>query len=136
MISPTIDTIRLFLHVLSACIWVGGQITLAGLVPTLRRHAPTILPYVAQAFARLAWPAFGLAVFTGMWSIVELDPAQQGSAFTVTFAFKVLLVAIAAMATLAHSRSDKKVIIALGGAIGLISSLSALFLGTLLAAGH
>jgi hypothetical protein len=31
------DTIRLFLHVLAATIWVGGQIVLAALVPILRR---------------------------------------------------------------------------------------------------
>jgi hypothetical protein len=34
------DTIRLFLHVLAATIWVGGQITLAALVPLLRRFGP------------------------------------------------------------------------------------------------
>lgn len=31
------DTIRLFLHVLAATIWVGGQITLAALVPVSTR---------------------------------------------------------------------------------------------------
>jgi len=32
--------IRLFLHVLGATVWVGGQLTLAGLVPGLRRVSP------------------------------------------------------------------------------------------------
>ena len=32
MLSPTATTVRLFLHVLAACVWVGGQLTLAGLV--------------------------------------------------------------------------------------------------------
>jgi len=27
--------IRLSLHVLAACVWVGGQLVLAGLVPTV-----------------------------------------------------------------------------------------------------
>jgi putative copper export protein len=136
MISPDIDSLRLYLHVLSISVWVGGQITLAGLVPTIRQHSPQTLPFVARAFARLAWPAFFLAVFTGMWSIFDLDPSQQGSAFTVTFAVKFLLIVAGAIATLAHSRSDKKVVIALGGAIGLLTSLIAMFLGILLAAGH
>jgi len=33
------ETIRLFLHVLAATVWVGGQITLAALVPALRGAA-------------------------------------------------------------------------------------------------
>ena len=33
MLSPTWDTVRLTLHTLAATIWVGGQFTLAGLVP-------------------------------------------------------------------------------------------------------
>jgi len=31
------ETVRLFLHVLAATVWVGGQLTLAALVPALRR---------------------------------------------------------------------------------------------------
>src|SRR5664279_3639714 len=36
MLTPSWDTLRLFLHVLAATIWVGGQLTLAPLVPTFR----------------------------------------------------------------------------------------------------
>ena len=36
MLPVTWATVRLFLHVLAASVWVGGQITLAGLVPGLR----------------------------------------------------------------------------------------------------
>ncbi len=42
MLSVNWDTIRLFLHVLAATIWVGGQITLAALVPVLRRAGTQI----------------------------------------------------------------------------------------------
>ena len=37
MLGVTWDTIRLFLHVLAATVWVGGQLTLAALVPVLRK---------------------------------------------------------------------------------------------------
>ena len=33
MLSPTAETFRLFLHVISAAIWVGGQFVVAGIVP-------------------------------------------------------------------------------------------------------
>ena len=36
MLPVTVDTIRVTLHVLAATVWVGGQITLAGLLPTWR----------------------------------------------------------------------------------------------------
>jgi putative copper export protein len=37
MLAVRWDTVRLFLHVLAATVWVGGQITLVALVPVLRR---------------------------------------------------------------------------------------------------
>ena len=37
MLAVSWDTIRVFLHVLAATIWVGGQLVLAALVPVLRR---------------------------------------------------------------------------------------------------
>jgi len=40
VLSPDADTLRLFLHVLGATLWVGGQLTLAPLVPALREVSP------------------------------------------------------------------------------------------------
>jgi len=37
MLSPTLDTFRTVLHLLGAAVWVGGQIAMAGVVPSLRR---------------------------------------------------------------------------------------------------
>mgnify|MGYP000947335284 CR=1 FL=1 len=74
MLGPNLSMIRLFLHVLAATIWVGGQIVLAGAVPALRAKGLDMAPrIVAKAYARLAWPAFGVLVLTGMWNLVEVD---------------------------------------------------------------
>ena len=78
MIRPTSTTIRLFLHVVAACIWVGGQFTLAGLVGPLRRQVPEATKVAARAFNRIAWPAFGVLVLTGIWNLAVLDMNRDG----------------------------------------------------------
>ena len=40
VLAVHLATVRLFLHVLAATVWVGGQLTLAGLVPGLRAISP------------------------------------------------------------------------------------------------
>ena len=63
MLSVSWDTIRLFLHVLAATIWVGGQITLAALVPVLRRLGapgpayplPLAPPFALPLAPRFPW---------------------------------------------------------------------------------
>lgn len=47
-------TIRLFLHVLPATIWVGGQVTLAALVPVLRRAGTDIPRATVRRFSQVA----------------------------------------------------------------------------------
>ena len=63
---------RLFLHVLSASVWVGGQLVLMAIVPTLRTIGPDAPKRVARAFGRIAWPAFAIAVVTGLWNVFAL----------------------------------------------------------------
>src|SRR5262245_38368653 len=58
MLAVSWDTIRLFLHILAATVWVGGQITLAALVPVLRRLGTEIPRAAARRFNQVAWPAF------------------------------------------------------------------------------
>src|SRR5205809_697088 len=79
VLHPSIDTVRIFLHVLAATIWVGGQLTLAGLVPTLRTEAPDAVVPAARRFALLAWPAFAVLVITGVWNLVEVDVAAPST---------------------------------------------------------
>ena len=58
-LADSLTTIRLSLHVLAACVWVGGQIVMLGLLPDVRRlggEAQEVLP-LAEAVARLATEA-------------------------------------------------------------------------------
>jgi putative copper export protein len=135
VLNPTSDTIRLFLHVLAAAVWVGGQIVLAGLVPRLRRESPPTTRIAARAFGAVAWPAFLLLFATGMWSIVDLGLSEQSTEYQATVAVHLVLAVVAAASAAIHSLGRSKLALALGGAIGLLTSLGALFVGMLLRTG-
>lgn len=132
MISPTLDSLRIFLHLMGVAVWIGGQIVLAGIVPSLRSVAPDAMKTVAQGFARIAWPAFILVVFTGMWGLGSVDMSNESSQYMVTFAVKMLLVGIAVIATLIHSQGTSKATKGIGGAASLLTSLLAAFAGILM----
>jgi putative copper export protein len=108
MLPVHVATVRLFLHVLAAAVWVGGQLTLAGLLPAVRKLGPDAPRSVARAFNRVAWPAFGVLVATGIWNVAAAAPSGD-TAYDATLALKIVVVVVA------------------GGALG------ALFLGVLLA---
>jgi putative copper export protein len=135
MLSPTADTIRLFLHVLAASVWVGGQIVLAGLVPSLRRAHPDATKVAATAFARVAWPAFAVVVITGVWNLADIDVANTTTTYQITLFVKIALAIASGAAAAIHQVGRSKVALAVGGAIGLIAALGAMFCGYLLTTG-
>ena len=132
MLSPTADSIRLFLHVLGASIWVGGQIVLGGLVPKLRKVAPESLKVAANAYARIAWPAFAVVFVTGMWNILDIKVGDMSTDYQVTMFVHVLLAMATAIFAVIHSVGKTKLALALGGAFGLLTSLGAMFVGIML----
>ena len=132
MLSVSWDTIRLFLHVLAATIWVGGQITLAALVPVLRRLGTEIPRAAARRFNQVAWPAFGVLIITGIWNIAAVRSQIHGS-YETTLIVKLVVVAISGVAAALHDRARSTRWLAIFGALTGISALAALFLGILLA---
>lgn len=122
------DSLRVFLHVVAATIWVGGQLTLAGLVPGLRALGPDAPRTVARRFNRIAWPAFAVLVVTGIWNVLELEP-DWDSAYGRTVMVKVLVVTASGLAAFAHARARSKVGLAAFGAVSGLAALGALFLG-------
>jgi putative copper export protein len=51
---------------------VGGQITLAALVPVLRRLGAEIPRAAARRFNQVAWPAFAVLILTGVWNVIAV----------------------------------------------------------------
>ena len=136
MLSPNWTMIRLFLHVLAAAVWVGGQIALAGVVPALRRHGLDMaVKLAARGFARVAWPAFGVVVITGLWNLAEVDVTDTSSAYQKTLLLKIGLAMASGAAAAVHQIGRSKVALAVGGAVGLLGALGAMFCGYLLTAG-
>jgi len=131
MLPVKLDTIRLFLHILAATVWVGGQLTLAGLVPKLRAAGPDVPKVAARAFNRIAWPAFAVLILTGFWNIASVDRPFKG-AYGVTLGVKMLVVAISGMSAYLHTRSKRPIELALWGSVAGTAALIALFLGILL----
>jgi putative copper export protein len=125
-------TVRLFLHVLAATVWVGGQLTLAGLVPVVRRLGPDATRAVARQFDRIAWPAFGVLVATGIWNLLEVDIGDTSIEYQVTVGVKLLFVALTGVGAAAHRAAGSTRVLAVGGAAAAVGAIGALFLGVLL----
>ena len=134
MMTPTAATIRITLHVLAATIWVGGQFTLAGLLPVLRQFDGSA-KLAARAFNRIAWPAFGVLIITGMWNLLAIDVTAQSNSYQVTVLIKIAVAMTAGVAAAAHISASSKLALAVGGAIGAVASVAAVFLGVLLHTG-
>jgi putative copper export protein len=134
MITPTYEWFLLVVHLLGVSVWVGGQITLLVIMKTIRDNSKGLLPLVARRFARASWSALGVTVATGVALVLRVNPTEQGTAYSITLALKLALVFLAVAAVIIHSTSKQRLLIALGGAIGLVASLGSLALGVLLSA--
>lgn len=137
MLPITSDAIRLFLHVLAATVWVGGQIVLAGLVPVVRQSGQEALTATARRFRLIAWPAWGVLLATGLWNLDAVNFSRQPDQWQATVMAKigafVAAGALTAIHTVAGSRHRKALAGASAG-LALLTSLAALLWGVSLRA--
>lgn len=132
-LSPAVTALRLSLHVLGASVWVGGQLVLAGLVPSARRIGPDAARVLANAFARLSWPAYALLLGTGVWNISTFNIGAQSAAWQVVLYLKIAVVLLAGLAALLHSRARSTLGLAVWGSVTALGSVAALVMGIFLA---
>ncbi len=132
MLAVHWDTVRLFLHVLAATIWVGGQLTLAALVPVLRRLGREAPRLAALRFNQVAWSAFAVLIGTGIWNIAAEGDKVHG-AYETTLIVKLIAVALSGLTAALHVRARTPRSLAIYGSLTGLSALGALFLGVLLA---
>jgi putative copper export protein len=133
MLPVTVGDIRLFLHVLGATVWVGGQIVFSALVPVLRRLGNAALKPVARQLTRVLWAGFVLLIVTGIWNLYAVDLGAQSRAYDTTLAIKLAMVALSGIAAWLHMAVAGPRARAAWGATTGITALAALFLGIVLA---
>ena len=131
-LAPALDGFRVSLHVLAATIWVGGQFTMAGLVPAARGLGEGAAKTLARAFGRVQWPAYAVLVATGFWNISAVH-AGQPSAWQAVLGVKIAVVAAAGLSAYLHTRSTTRRGLAVWGAVAGVSSIAALVMGVFLA---
>lgn len=125
---PVLDTVRISLHILAVCVWVGGQLVLAALVPILRDIGGDAPKRAAQRFGQISWPFFGLAVVTGIWNLLDV-PSNTTTEYQITLGIKIVLVLASGSAAFVHTRTSSPAVRGVTGGIGLLAALGALVLG-------
>ena len=83
------------------------------------------------AFNRVAWPAFGVLVVTGVWNVIAVD--DDSDAFQHTLMLKYVLVLASGVTAYVHQRAASRTTMAVFGALTGLSALGALFVGVWLA---
>ena len=132
MLASALDSIRLFLHVGAATLWVGGQLVLAALIPVLRARDPALPRLAAHRYNRVGWPAYGVLVATGIWNIFAVD-ADMTSSYRAVLVAKVAVAAASGITAYVHTKAKTPTGLAVLGALTGLTALGALYLGILLA---
>jgi putative copper export protein len=125
--------VRLSLHVLGACVWVGGQLVLAGLVVTVRGISRDAPGKVAKAFAKFSWPAYWLLIVTGVWNFYAVGPSNATTSWNVVFGVKMLCVVVSGLGAFLHTKATSPKARGVYAGVGMIGTIAALGLGVALA---
>lgn len=132
-LAGALSVVRLALHVLAACVWVGGQLVLAGLISTVRGFGVDATRTVARAFGRLSWPAYWLLVITGVWNYLAIDHQKATNSWNVAFAVKMAAVLLAGAGTYLHTNAKTPRARGIYAGVGTLGSIAALVLGVAIA---
>ena len=105
-LAPISDSVRLFIHVVGATIWVGGQLVLAALVPALKKINPDLPKLVANKFSKIAWGAYALLIASGIWNMTSI-PKDAPSNYSMVLGFKMAVVLLSGVRALLHSNAKE-----------------------------
>lgn len=155
MLPITASTLRVFLHILAATIWVGGQLTLGVVISVLRPASDDPDPEVARAriravaqrFQIAAWSAYAVLLATGVWNLLAVHVGDQSTEWLGTLFVKLVCVAGSGLAAAIHilvaaprvraatTADERRRAAAFSGAcegVSVLFAVAALFLGVVL----
>lgn len=95
----------LWVHVLAATIWIGGQITVAAVIPLLRDQAG-LAAVVGRRYQVIAWPAYLVLLGTGWANAANAHitwGALGSTAVGRTLLVKLGFVALSGLAAAVHA---------------------------------
>ena len=128
MLTVSAHTVVVWFHVLGACVWIGGQLVVAAVVP-LTRGNPQLARDLGRRFQQVAWPAFAVLMITGVIQALDdgITPSTLlASAAGRTLGVKLIFVLVSGAAALAHVLTpERRRSPRLSGALGGISFLGA-----------
>jgi hypothetical protein len=106
------------------------------LVPALRKVGADVPKAAAQAFGRVAWPAFAVLIATGIWNVFAIkDAISNSDEVRTTLTIKLVFVALSGVAAYAHAHASTRRGLALWGAGTGLFALASLLFGVILSFG-
>jgi uncharacterized membrane protein len=110
----SIDELIRWVNLTAATVWVGGMITIAAVVPVLRRGGADIalIRAAARRFGHMTWIAITISVATGILQLFRFEYD-----LTPALVIKLLLVSVSISLAFVHQEIARNVSPALRGAM-------------------
>jgi putative copper export protein len=137
--------IILWIHILAASLWIGGQVIIALLIPLLRSQ-PALLATAARRYQQVAWTAYIVLIGTGLLNAHNAGITWSDllhSALGRTLLLKLGFVALSGLAAAIHafvvapragsSGPTTRLLSAVLGMLSLGAALAAALYGVLIA---
>lgn len=131
-LASTPDAIRLFLHILAASIWVGGQFVMLGVIDTAKGIHHIAMVKLCKALGWLSWPALVVLIVTGIWNVDTFRGTTWTMGWKIVLVVKIVMVVIAGLTAFLHGKITAKIETEWLAGIGAVASVLAV-LGSLAA---
>lgn len=142
-LAPSSQIVVLWIHIIAACVWIGGQITLGMLVPVLRGDRELVVA-AARRFGWLGWSAFAVLIVTGLINMHEIGVSLthlNANPTSRTLSLKLTLVIISGLAAATHSflprfmaeGAPRRALTGMLAGLALLAALAAAFYGVVIA---